>query len=554
NNLSGYWRFGTQNDFYANNPRNFDVAYSNVSGDPKPAARFKAAQLGFYAQDEVQFNNKFRLTYGLRLDVPVINEKPAYNKIVDSTFKGAYSTSNIPTGQLLWSPRIGFNYDVEGDRKVIVRGGIGIFSGRTPFVWVSNQFTNSGTLLSTISATSNINGGKGFEPDVAKQSSLGGTLGRTFETNLIATDFKFPQVLRLNLATDLRLPGGIQATLEGIYSKTLNNVLYQDVNLAPPVGVVDPAYNNGADKRPAYSASTNAGGRRLNPNITGAYLISNTNKGYTYNLTAQLSKTWKHVFASVAYNHNDAADVNSGASSTAGSNWRFVQISNNPNNPPLATSNYALTHRIISVVALNFDYAKYFKTSLAFFYSANSGQKFSYIVNGDPNLDGSSNGNDLIYVPRNASEIRFVDFLNSDNSIRFTAAQQAAAFEDFVSKDKYLNGRRGNYTERNASNTPWEHILDMRLAQDFIVTTGDTRHAFQLTFDVFNFTNLLSNNWGRQYSVGNQSYSILSLINRTTGPVASQGKGYNFPVGQTPWNMGFGSRFQGQIGLRYSFN
>src|SRR5215203_187178 len=559
NNNGGRWTFANIAAFNANNPRQVQVTYSNVPGEPKPSARFSAAQFGFYAQDEIQFNPKFRLTVGLRADMPVVKDEPAYNKTVDSTFKGEYSTSFIPNEQFLWSPRVGFNYDVEGDRSVIVRGGLGIFTGRIPFVWISNQFSNNGVLLNTISVTDHtatpaneVNGGQGFEPDPAKQSTTG-TAGRTFEVNLIDKEFKFPQVFRANIATDVRLPGDIMATFEAIYSRTLNNIFYTDVNLAPPAGVVDPAYNNGADKRIAYSSSTGAGGRRLNPNITNAILLSNTDEGYAYNFTVQLSKTWKHVMASLAYNHNDATDRNSGASSTALSNWEFVQVVGNPNDPRLTTSNYALTHRITALLGLNFSYAKYFKTSLAIFYAGNSGQKYTYLVNGDLNSDGRF-GNDLLYVPRDASEIKFIDFLNSDNTIRFSAAQQASAFQTFIDNDKYLSKRRGQYVERNQNNTPWEHILDMRLAQDFILNMGKNQHAFQLTFDVFNLTNLINKDWGRQYSVLNQASSILQTFNRTTGPVASQGKGYNFIPGQDPWNSNFSSRYQGQIGLRYTFN
>ena len=404
----------------------------------------------------------------------------------------------------------------------------------------------------TATPANEVNSGKGLEPDVTKQSTVG-TAGRTFEVNLIDKDFKFPQVFRLNLAADVRLPGNILATIEGIYTKTINNIAYSNVNLAPPVGVADPAYNNGADKRAAYSSSTGAGGRRVNPNITNAILLSNSNKGYAYNLTLQLSRTWKNFYASIAYNHNDATDLNSGASSTALSNWEFVQVVGNPNDPQLATSNYALTHRITSVVSLNIPYAKYFRTSLAFFYSGNSGQKFTYLVNGDLNSDGQF-GNDLLYVPRNASEIKFIEILNADNTVRFTPAEQLAAFDMFISKDRYLNSRKGNYTERNQNNTPWEHVIDMRLAQDFYLTFGENKHTLQLTFDVFNFTNLINKEWGRQYSVANQAYSLLTAVNRTSGPTAYRGKGYNFTPGSVPWNMNFGSRFQGQIGVRYSFN
>lgn len=562
NNFNGRWTYATINDFYNNNPRQVQVTYSNVPGTTKPSAEFSAAQLGFYAQDEIQINPQFRLTAGLRLDVPVISNQPGYNIAVDTTFKGKYNTSNTPTGQLLWSPRVGFNYDVIGNRSVIVRGGAGVFTGRVPFVWISNQFTNSGTLYNTININDDtrtpvneVNGGKGFVADPSNQTSVGSAV-RTFEVNLIDNNFKFPQVARFNLATDLRLPGGINATLEGMYSKTINNVLYQDVNLTAPTGVVDPVYNKGADKRIAFASSTNA--RRINPNITNAILISNTNLGYTYNLTVQLSKTWKNVYAQVAYNHNNAKEVNSGASSTALSNWEFVQVVGDPNNPPLSVSNYALPHRITSILSFNFNYAKRLRSQLSFFYAANSGQRFTYLVNGDLNSDGRF-GNDLLYVPgntsENTSEITFIDFLNTNNTVRYTAAEQAAAFEKYVSENEYLNSRRGTYTERNGSSTPWEHVVDMRFAQDIFYTkgTGANKHTLQLTLDVFNLTNLINRGWGRQYFVTNQAYSILSTQAPTSGPNAGK-KGYNYNIGQDPWNLSFGSRFQGQIGLRYSFN
>ncbi|MDB5249731.1 MAG: outer rane receptor for ferrienterochelin and colicin [Segetibacter sp.] len=547
NNLNGRWSFNSVADFYANRPRQVQATYSNVPGETKPSAAFSAAQLGFYAQDEIQVNSKFRVTAGLRVDVPVVGDRPSFNKIVDSTFKSQYSTSNIPNKQLLWSPRLGFNYDVTGNRDLILRGGAGIFTGRVPFVWISNQFSNTGLLLSTISNTT-IPGG--FQPDPTKQGTLG-TAGRNFEVNLIDKDFKLPQVARFNLASDIKLPGGINATLEAIYSKTINNVLYKDINLAPPTGIVDQTFNNGADKRIAFSSSTNAGGRRINPDITNAILISNTNQGYTYNLTAQLSKTWKNVFASVAYNYNDAREVNSGASSTALSNWEFVQVVGDPNNPPLSRSNYALPHRITAVLSTNLNYSKFMKTSLSFFYVGNSGTRLTYLVNGDLNSDGRF-GNDLLYVPKNTSEITFADFLNANGTVRYTAAVQAAAFEKYISSNKYLNSRRGTYTERNGSSTPWEHVIDMRIAHDFFITRGENKHALQITFDVFNFTNLINQDWGRQYAVTNQAYNILSVVNRTSG--ANIGKGYNFSIGQEPWNTTFGSRFQGQLGLRYSFN
>ena len=201
-------------------------------------------------------------------------------------------------------------------------------------------------------------------------------------------------------------------------------------------------------------------------------------------------------------------------------------------------------------MSFDYEYGKNFRTVLSFFYQGNSGQVFTYLVNGDLNSDGST-GNDLRYVPKNTLDIKFVDFLNSNGSVRYTAAQQSVAFDQFIGSDAYLNKTRGGYTERNGRSTPWEHVVDARLAQDFFIKAGEKRHALQLSFDIFNFTNLLNKEWGRQYSVGNQASTILSTVNRNP---AATGRGYNFSIGQVPWSMNFGSRWQGQVGLRYTFN
>lgn len=551
NNANGRWRFNSLTDFYNNVPRNFDVTYSaNKTENARPDASFKAAQLGFYVQDEIQVDPKLKITIGLRADLPIINTRPGYNKAVDSTFAGKYNTQNIPNKQLLWAPRVGFNYDAEGDRSIIIRGGLGIFTGRVPFVWISNQFSNTGLLLKTTSQSgaANINGGNGFDPSI-DQSTIG-TGAPTYEVNVIDKKFKIPQVARLNLAADRKLPGGVNITVETIFSKTINNVYYQNVNLKDPIGVVDPTYNNGADVRVAYGTTTAT--RNINPLITRAILISNTSKGYSFNMGATISKTWKHFFAQAAYNYNSAADVNSGANSTALSNWEFVQVAGNSNDQQLATSNYQLKHRITGIVSMNVEFAKHFKTSLAFFYEGNSGQQFTYVVNGDLNSDNQF-GNDLVYVPRNNSEIKFVDRLNSaGNAVVATAAQQAADFDRFINNDKYLSKRRGNYSARNASSTPFEHVVDARLAQDLFLNVSGKKHAVQITFDVFNLTNLINKDWGRKYSVNNQAYNLLTTINRTSGQFA--GKGYNFTPIQSPWGLNFASRWQGQIGFRYSFN
>lgn len=551
NNKNGRWRFASLNDWYANAPRQFDVTFSADPNNPSPAAEFSAAQLGFYVQDEIQFNPQFRLTIGLRADMPLFNDNPAYNRIVDSTFGGKYSTSHVPNKQILWAPRVGFNYDVEGDRKTIVRGGAGIFTGRVPFVWISNQFSNTGMMLKTTSQTDNtptqapytVNDGNGFTPDV-DPSTIGTSTGTTFETNLIDKKFKLPQVARFNLGIDKKFEGDVNLSIDVMYSKTINNVMYQDVNLAAPVGRVNPEYNNGYDTRIAYASSSNA--RRINPNITNAILITNTNKGYTFNAGFTLTKTWKHFYGQVGYNYNNAQDINSGTSSTALSNWEYVQVVGDPNNPALATSTHQMRHRFIGVFSTNFEYAKHFKTTISLFYQGRTGSPFTYLVNGDLNSDGRF-GNDLMYVPADPSQIKFLDMVNSAGQVTMTAQQQSDAFFAFINNDKYLSKRKGQYAERNGAETPFEHVIDARIAQDFFIMVKGKKHDLQLTLDIFNLTNLLNKDWGHQYFVSNQAYTLLSTVSR------SGQNGYNYSP-RTPYSLSFGSRWQGQIGIRYSFN
>lgn len=548
NNLNGRWQYSSLDAFYRDSARAFTTTFSQDPSNPMPRAAFNAAQLGLYIQDEWRVNNLFSLTYGLRADMPFINTTPPDNPAAKTL--GDYSTSNIPNKQILWSPRVGFNYDLRGDKKYVLRGGVGIFTGRVPFVWISNQFSNTGLMLSTISqnASANnpdaINGGNGFIPDATQQHTAIGNVGNTYELNLIDKDFKLPQVLRGNLALDMKLPGGINATVEAMYSKTINNVLYKDVNLDyNSQTVVNPEYNNGADKRIAFGPDNNA--RRINDNITNAIFITNSNDGYAYNLTASLNKSWSWLYLQAAYNYNMAKDINSGTSSTAMSNWEFVQVVGDPNNPALAYSSHMLRHRITGVATFNLTWSEATKTTISLFYQGNSGQRFTYLVNGDLNSDGRF-GNDLLYVPKDASEIKFLDRM-SGSTVLNTAQQQSDAFMEYINNDPYLSTRKGKYAERNGAELPWQHVVDMRIARDYFFKIGGKKHSVQLTLDIFNFTNLLNKDWGRQYFVTNQASTILSTVSRS-GQV-----GYNFTPGTDVKSMSFGSRWQGQFGIRYSF-
>lgn len=546
NNFAGSYIYNSLADFTGGvvKPATATATYSNIPGEQAPAARFSAAQLGFYFQDEIDVVTGFKLTVGLRADVPLFFDNPAANPLVPTAFSG-FRTDKTSSGQILVSPRMGFNWDLSGDRSVQLRGGAGLFTGRVPFVWLSNQYTNSGMLYKTVNIT---NGTGNFIPDPNNQAGISGTTVPTYEVNLLANNFKIPQTLRYNLGLDVKLPGGIIGTLEGIYSSTVNNVLYQNANLKAPIGTLPTVATGGADNRPLYNYPVAAG--KVNSTFTNAIVLNNTNKGSSYNLTAQLQKNFMFGLSGMfAYTYGKSRDVNSGTSSTAGSNYSFVQIVTDPNNPPLAFSNYDVRHRMVGSLSYGIKYGKNksFGTTASLVYVGKSGTPFTYLYNGDLNQDGN-NGNDLFFVPRTLADIRLAVIPASGGKPAISIADQWVALDNFISNDPYLSTKRGQYTERNGARMPWEHQFDASILQDLGIV-GKNKNSIQLSLTVTNIGNLINENWGRQYSLSNLSYSLVGYTPATTS--------YTFraPTNGLAYSVSpFAARWQGQLGIRYNFN
>jgi hypothetical protein len=550
NNFAGSYTYSNLNDFVNNAKPNVAAAtYSRIPGNPTPSATFDAAQLGFYFQDEIEAFQGFKLIAGLRADVPLFFDEPGANPLIASTFP-TQRTDQAPSGRILISPRLSFNWDLTGDRSIQLRGGTGLLTSRAPFVWLSNQFTNSGLLYGAVNAT---NGTGTFVPDPANQQAAGGAVP-TYEVNLVNNNFKLPQVFRSNLAADFKLPLGILATLEGLYSKTINNVIYKNLNLKPAIGTINAGITGGADQRPLYNYPAATG--KVNSTFTNVYYLDNTSDGSTYNLTAQLQKSFSTgLFLSGSYTYGKSEDVNSGASSTASSNFGFLQIVNDPNNPELAYSNFDVRHRITGALGYSIKYGKQktFATTFSMFYVGKSGSPFTYLYFGDLNQDGN-NQNDLFYVPRNASEIRLTD-LNIGTTAApniIPAATQWSNLDAFINNDPYLSKIRGQYTDRNGARMPWEHQFDVRIMQDFGALVKGTKNTIQVSLDVINFGNLLNKDWGRLYSLGNNASTLVNYNYN-----AATGGGYTFraPTNNTAYQTApFASRWQAQLGVRYNFN
>ena len=553
NSLDNFETVGTLTEVA---PTYYAMSYSfDSTDDPlqtKGAAQFYAMQLGLYAQDEYQVASNFQVTAGLRLDLPVFPEKPESN----AAFNASYASEGVATGvlpktKIMVSPRIGFNWDVFGDKSMQVRGGTGLFTGRVPFVWISNQFTNNGQVNGTFSRGSTSSSanpitnpaGLEFIADPFNQPTgedLGFTAGRG-AINVVDENLRFPQVFRTNLAVDKALPWGLFATVEGIFSKTYNNVNFINLNR-----VVDEAYSFvGADQRPRYVSG------RIDPDFDEIIKFENTNLGYSYNVVAMLQKQFEKGFtAQVSYTYGHSLDLNSGTSSVAYSNWRYVNNVYGLNDLRLSRSNFDLGSRITGLVSYKLDYLRdRMSTQISLFYNGQSGQPLSYIYNGDLNNDATSN--DLIYVPASQSEISLI----TTSSVTTSPAEQWAALDAFISNDKYLSTRRGDYAERNGARIPFTHQIDIRILQDIKVDIGGTSNKLQISLDVINIANLLNKEWGHKMFASNLQNSLINYVNTTAGTPNFTYTGSSLAADGGPYTYSdFLSRWRMQIGVRYIFN
>ncbi len=568
----GVYRYGSYNDFVEAvinrnpdvQPTGFVQGFAFGSNPGSPAVDETAfGQFGLYVQDEFQVNRNFKLTYGLRMDGQFFPKELAENPAIRDNFKFANpaggdslvaDVSALPKFTPLWSPRVGFNWDVLGDKSLQIRGGSGIFTGRIPFVWISNQVNNNGILRGFYVLQRNENRNdfdanpRPFNPDVRaylpenpQPSSPSGDLAVT------ADDFRFPQVWRTNIGIDKTLPGGLVATLEGIYTRNINDVLPQNINLPASTGTFA-----GVDNRPFY------GSNRINAPFNQAIYLTNTNKGYYAAVTLQVQKPFDNgLFASLAYTRSVSRDQGLTGGSTAGSLWTNPVLSDR-NNPEVSFTRFDTPHRVVGLVSYSKEYAGFAKTTISLFYQGSAvgafnENRFSYVIGG--NMMGD-NGTPLLFVPNSAEDIIFVDIVQNGET-RFTAQQQRDAFEAYINQDDYLSGRKGDYAERNGAVFPWVHRFDLRFLQDFYVKVGknEKRNTIQLSLDIMNFGNLLNSEWGVQSIVNQQTllqYRGRDAENRPTF-IMNLDRG-ELPTETFRKNINVSQVWQMQFGIRYIFN
>lgn len=556
-------------DFLSNNPYRVRGSYNYNNNTREyimsnPAANFNVHMYSLYMQDEIRVNDRLRITPGLRADLAYLPDMPVRSSKVEDIFADpnfgntyTYTPLNRLKNRFLnkvqLSPRVGFRYDVPGNGDVIIRGGAGLFTGRIPFAWLAYAYYNTGNSYGAFDQKADE---KAFAPgsDAIRPNPNGigefirqnGAVindpnsGKT-QVDLMDNDFVLPKVFRGSIGVDYETGNKWKFTIEGLYTKVVKDVLFQQLNTSD-----DPHYYgfDKAHRQPVYSGTVD--GR-----FSNVYLLSNTNQGNRYSITGIVSKTINGVLnASVAYTYGQSKDLSNGVRNSMESNWQLNQALV-PNNPGLTYSNFDIRHRIVSNISYTHMWPKAGKTNVSLFFSAQSGTPFTYgIVNNS--VQGLPQQVSLVYIPTSEEAIHFFKDAGGKQ-----AQQQAADFNSFIDNNKYLSGRRGDFTERNAARTPWNVQADLHVSHDIFLNKNRSQFI-TLVVDVMNFTNLLNRNWGIQYFSPNtfNSTASVGLTPSLFPPLQNPGNYpvYTFKDPGKPYSIDyFGSRTQMQLGIRYTF-
>ncbi|MDR1499351.1 MAG: TonB-dependent receptor [Tannerellaceae bacterium] len=535
---------------------NYSFSREDVTGSTRWAPTFSAAQLSLYAQDNWTVGRLFSLSYGLRVDVPLFFDTPGENpgfNISGIARDYDVATDAMPASKPLFSPRAGFRWYLDEGRKSLLRGGLGVFTGRIPFVWISNSFSNTGveysrTRLQQADMSAARADGFKFQVDPSRQYQPSSRM--TSEIDVVARDFRFPQVLRANLAYDYTFDGGLKATVEGLYSKTINNVLYKNL----VVEESGKTLNNGGDHRPLYQPTINqATGAPYTNEYTGIVYLGNSSKGYTYNLTARIEKSFDSgLELMAAYTVGRSKGMNDGTSSQALSNWQYNENYNGPNDPELSYSDFDVPHRVVGSVSYRKEYGRHFGTTVSLLYNGQSGSRYSLCYQNSINNDAAS-GNDVLYIPTDAelSSMLFKDIV-SGGEVVSTAERQRSELGEWINATPSLKALKGKYVERNGLLTSFENHFDLHIAQDFFVNVAGRRNTIQVSFDILNLGNLLNRAWGLYSSTG-YSYTPIAVtsVDEVSGIPTFQ---FTRPTGDNLYGiLDYNSRWRSQIGVRYIF-
>ena len=539
--FNGRWQYSSVANFLADRPNRVRGVYNIENNDfeynkKTPSADYSVLLSSVYFQDEIRFSKKFNLLAGIRVDWQnTPTDFPVSDQIKSTPEFSGYKNkiNNMP----IFNPRIGFNYTIDEDGKYTLKGGSGLFTGRMPFVWYAYEYYISGTKYFNIDYRPT--GVLPLNEDLSQLKSLQSR--KLTEVNLIDNNFNLPRDWKSNLSLDVALNNNFAFNFEATYTKTLEGLLFQSINRKE-----DQKSNfTGADNRPYYN--TTAESIKINPNFTNVFLLTNTSKGYRYNLTFGLTKTEDHYNGFLGYTYGVSKDVSSTNRNSHAANFEWNQ-SLVANSPELTASNFDLRHKIVSY---HFYDIKLDNSGLKFglIYNGRSGSPFSFVYEGDINRDGSAK-NDILYIPRNQSEIKLQNIVDGNNTVLVSAAEQWNQLDAYINNSDYLNAHRGEYAKRNAARTPWNHQVDLKVIFD----TKFFKNKLEFAIDIFNIGNLISKNWGTQVyvpNINNSGYALLDFVRIENQQPVFQFKN---PKGN-PWLVdNLNSKWQGQVSVSYFFN
>ena len=570
-------------------------AFEEVVGDESnAAASFQAMKTSLYAQDEWQVNDRLSLTYGLRLDVPAILDDPPAAPdantctLVDSfqsasctgtedllaplgsahDLKGAQA-GEAPDPQFNLSPRIGFNLDVFGDQETKLRGGAAVLNGRIPYVWPGSQYQNNGVTSGFFASPTT------FEPNVNEQPNFGSSVPNG-ALHVFSEDFSYPRVLRTSLGLDQQLPGGFVGTLEGQYTNSLENVQVENVNLRPPNETLDGI----GDNRPIWAYGENGGidtgASFLDQRYDNVLLVSNTDRGYSYNVTAELQKQpfeiadGSVVRGRVAYTYGDSYTVNDRNEDTLGSLWDSAENVNGTNSPGLSRSDFSLGHRIQFNLSYRQEIGENFALTSSVYYTGLSGRPFTYTIANAEDLTGTASGdNTMFYVPQSVSQLNLSPITDRDGNVLRSVSQQRRDLQRFIDNVDYLDQSRGGYTDRNGDRTPWEGVVDLKFSLEVFGDLVGQQQKLIVDANIFNFSSLLgevfNTDWGTRYGLNNRVAPVRfegfqDAENGNYTPVYQSNLGTDNPdrnlkdtFDSRTTGSTYSSLYQVQLGIRYQF-
>jgi len=568
---NGVYIFNSLNDFYtaanqslANGgrpstfaPARFQFRYSALPGAIEPMQTLKSDRLDLYLQDEYNATKDLKLTFGTRVNIIGFENTALENPVITAmTFAGGekFNTGIMPKTQVLFEPRLGFNYDLKGQKKTQFRGGTGVFTGRPPYVFLSNQIGNNGVLTGFIDVSGTAAANYGFTADPNKYFIPSTpTLPSTFDLALSDRNYKFPQVWKTNLAVDQKLPFlGLVASAEYLYNKTINAVHYYEANLQNPVGTL-----GGVDNRLRFGGSDAT--VRINNNVSRAAVLTNKDGAFHESLTLKLEKPYqKGLWGSFAWTTANSKDFMSAGSIASGS-WQSALSVNSNNILDLSIADQFVKNRFVGLLGYRIEYGSKYggATTITLGYVGQQSNPYSYIAAGDLNGDRVNN-NDLIFVPIKGSDIKFASLTAGGRT--YTEAEQQEAFDKFINQDKYLSTRRGQYAERNGGLLPYLHRFDLSVAQDIFINIGGKRNTFQIRADILNFGNMVDNKFGvSQRATAPQILNFVSrdaVTNVPTFRLATQ----RLTDGSTilardshQYNSSVFDVWSAQLGIRYIF-